>query len=136
MRALFAGKVEAVVLPAKRGPGRPPKVKREREEREEDDERDEALEALRSMAEDHQGFDERLRPWKPQKRRAAYVRTGERPGYCSAVLAEVCEVPVAALRMPGAAERTCRHGGSSGEAEVVRVVSQDTEGDRWQRGDA
>ena len=111
LRALFDGKVVAAVLPAKRGPGRPPKVKREREEREEDDERDEALEALESMVDDHQGFDEHMRPRKPQKRKAFAVRTGERPGSCSECLAEVCQQPFAALRMPGAVERTCAHEG-------------------------
>ena len=86
-------------------------MKVKREEREEDDERDEALEALQSMADDHQGFDEHMRPWKPQKRRAVALRTGERPDSYAEALAEVCEQPVAALRMPGAVERSCMHEG-------------------------
>jgi transposase len=32
LRSLFAGKREAVELPAKRGPGRPPKVRKKEEE--------------------------------------------------------------------------------------------------------
>ena len=57
LRSLFAGKREAVELPPKRGPGRPPKRKRE----EEDEQPDEVLEALQSIPDQPEAYDERLR---------------------------------------------------------------------------
>jgi hypothetical protein len=58
LRSLFAGKREAVELPAKRGPGRPPKVRKKEEETEQPDE---LVEALQSLPDHHQASDERLR---------------------------------------------------------------------------
>ena len=72
LRSLFAGKREAVEVPAKRGPGRPPKVRKREEE---DEQREEVLEALQSMPDDHKAYDERLR-LKHRKRKADNMQAG------------------------------------------------------------
>ena len=82
LRSLFAGKREAVEVPAKRGPGRPPKVRKREEE---DEQPDEVLEALQSMPDDHQEYDERLR-LRHRKRKADALEGGEHPGSCSRTL--------------------------------------------------
>ena len=108
LRSLFAGKREAVEVPAKRGPGRPPKVRKREEE---DEQPDEVLEALQSMPDDHQAYDEERLRLRHRKRKADAIAAGEDPGSCSQALAEACEKPLAALRMPGGIERSSRHEG-------------------------
>ena len=105
LRSLFAGKREAVEVPAKRGPGRPPKVRKREEE---DEQPDEVLEALQSMPDDHQAYDERLR-LRHRKRKAGSMEGG--PRSCSQALVEASEKPLSALRMPGGEERSSRHEG-------------------------
>ena len=55
LRSLFAGKLEAAELPPKRGPGRPPKVRKREEEVEQPDE---LVEALRSVPDQPDAYDE------------------------------------------------------------------------------
>ena len=82
LRSLFAGKREAAEVPPKRGPGRPPKVRK----REEEDEQPDALvEALRSMPDHQEAYDERLR-LRHRKRKADALEGGEHPGSCSRTL--------------------------------------------------
>ena len=57
LRSLFAGKREAAEVPAKRGPGRPPKVRKREEEEEQSDP---LVEALQSMPGSSEAYDERL----------------------------------------------------------------------------
>ena len=67
LRALFAGRREAVEVPPKRGPGRPPKVRKREEASEESDA---VVEALRAVPEHPVGFDEHLRV-RHRKRKAS-----------------------------------------------------------------
>ena len=103
-RSLFAGKREAAEVPAKRGPGRPPKVRKREEE--EDQQPDPLLEALLlSMPGETEAYDERLRVSR-HKRKAE-----EAPGSCSRALLEVSGNAWADLRMPGSIERSCKQEG-------------------------
>ena len=66
LKAMFAGKREAVELPPKRGPGRPPKVRNKEEEAEMPDV---LLEALQSLPGDPKAYYESL-PVRRRKRTA------------------------------------------------------------------
>ena len=111
LKALFAGRREAVELPPKARPGRPPKRKREELE-----ERDEALVALqeledvRSVALDHQEYDVR-QPLPKRGRLRDSEHKWERPGSHCAALAELTGQPLAELRMPGIVRRSSQHEG-------------------------
>ena len=106
LRSLFAGKREAAEVPAKRGPGRPPKVSK----MEEAEKPDEVLEALRSMPDNPEDYDERLRV-RHRKRKADTMEAGEAPGSSSQALVEAFEKPLSALKMPGCEERSSKHEG-------------------------
>ena len=69
MRSLFAGKCEAVELPPKQVPGRPPKRVRTREE-------DAVVAALQSRPDQHEALDEHLRV-RHRKRKADCMERGE-----------------------------------------------------------
>ena len=106
LRSLFAGKREAVELPPKRGPGRPPKVRK----REEDVEQpDELVEALQSVPEQPEAYDERLRV-RHRKRKADCLGS-DVDGRSTTVLAEAAGKTVAELRMPGSQQRDSTHWG-------------------------
>ena len=66
LRLLFAGKREAVEVQPKRGPGRPPKVRKK-----EDEAPDEVLEKMQSMP---HAYDEQLRISRKRKAADAPVR--------------------------------------------------------------
>ena len=77
LRSLLAGKREAVELPPKRGPGRPPKRKRD----EEKELPDEVLQALRSIQEHHEAYDEHIvlsQRWRTMRRRRMLDGEGSR----------------------------------------------------------
>ena len=95
LRSLFAGKREAVELPAKRGPGRPPKLRKREEAAEMPDE---WVEALQSVPDQPEAYDEHLS-----------VRRRKRMP--SVALEEAAGKPVAHLRMPGSSERDSKHEG-------------------------
>ena len=78
LRALFAGKREAVDLPPKRGPGRPPKVRKREEASQESDA---VVEALRAVSDQPEGFDEHLRV-RHRKRKADCLEEGEHGRGC------------------------------------------------------
>ena len=63
MKALFAGRREAVEVPPKRGPGRPPKQKNEEEEKP-----DVLVEALREIPDQAEAYDERLHQWRRKRK--------------------------------------------------------------------
>ena len=80
MRSLFAGRHEAAEVPPKRGPGRPPKVRKENVE----EERDVVAEALQDNPGHREAYDERLRvrhrkrKWISQGAAAALVEAAGR----------------------------------------------------------
>ena len=67
MRALFAGKREAVELPPKRGPGRLPKQKNEEEE-EEEEKPDVLVEALREIPAQVEAYESQLHKWRRKRK--------------------------------------------------------------------
>ena len=91
LRSLFAGKREAVEVQPKRGPGRPPKVRKK-----EDEAPDEVLENLRSIPHAYHAYDEQLRISRKRKAADAAVRD----------LEEVAGKSLADLRMPCSQERS------------------------------
>ena len=95
LRSLFAGKREAVELQPKRGPGRPPKVRKKEEEE------DEVLKALQSMPDGHEAYDEQLR--RRRKRKAE--------GQAVTALEEAAGKTFAEMRMPGSFQRNHQHEG-------------------------
>ena len=107
LRSLFAGKREVVEVPPKRGPGRPPKVRKREEE---DEQPDAIVEALQDMPDQPEAYDEHLRV-RHRKRKAESMEGGEVPGSCSLALVEAAGVSVAELRMPGNIERSSKHEG-------------------------
>ena len=93
LKALFAGKREAVELPPKRGPGRPKKVR-------EDEAPDEVLEAVRSQAlHQHESIEAEMLQLAPRrspgKARQAITMLAEAAGMAS----------ISEMRMPGAPKR-------------------------------
>ena len=88
---MFAGKREAVELPAKRGPGRPPKQREEEVE-----EPDAVLEAVRNMPDQPEAYDEHL-----GVRHRKRLREEEVEAPLKALL-EASGETVGGLRMPGA----------------------------------
>ena len=88
LRLLFAGKREAVEVQPKRGPGRPPKVRKK-----EDEAPDDVLENMQSIP---HAYDEQLRI--SRKRKAADAPVGD--------LEQVAGKSLALLRMPCSQERS------------------------------
>ena len=76
LRALFAGRSEAVEVPPKRGPGRPPKVRKREEASEESDA---VVEALRTAPDQSEAFDEHPR-LRHRQRKASCLEEGHEPG--------------------------------------------------------
>ena len=105
LRALFAGKREAAEVPAKRGPGRPPKVR----ERPADEQPDAVLEALQSMPDQHEAYDERLR-MRHRKRKCESTLDEEVGSHVKALLL-AADTSLAELRMPGCQARDSTHEG-------------------------
>ena len=100
LRALFAGKREAAEVPAKRGPGRPPKKR----ERPADEQPDAALEALKSLPDQPEAYEERLRV-RARKRK---LEAGGELNHSMRVagkhvkaLSEASGEPISSMRIPG-----------------------------------
>ena len=107
LRALFAGRREAVEVPAKRGPGRPPTLRQRDEAAEQPDA---VVEAISSMPDQPEAYDERLR-LRHRKRKAECLQGDEVLGSHVTALVEASGQSVAELRMPGSNERDGRHEG-------------------------
>ena len=104
LRSLFAGKLEAVELPPKRGPGRPPKV-RKRED-------DAVLEALQSMPDQPEAYDEHLRvSHRKRKAEGPQRMQDEASGSSLTALEEAVGKPLGEMRMPASGERNAMHEG-------------------------
>ena len=106
LKSLFAGKREAVELPPKRGPGRPPKKKEEVEEQP-----DELVEALRAIPDQPEAYDEHLRV-KHRKRKLEDTiqdEVVEQP--MTTALVEASGQTLTELRMPGCGGRDSVHEG-------------------------
>ena len=129
LRLLFAGKREAVEVQPKRGPGRPPKVRKK-----EDEAPDEVLEKLHSMP---HAYDEQLRIGRKRKAADAAVRD----------LEEAAGKSLADLRMPCSFERSSAREGPQvklqlcawfdktledlGGSDEMRKMVLSGIGDRW-----
>ena len=123
LKSLFAGKREAVELPPKRGPGRPPKVRKREEE---DEQPDAVVEALQSMPDQPEAYDERIR-MRDRKRRADTMEAGEAPGSAAIALVEAAGMPISELRMPGSIERSSKHEGPQVKLRLCKWFEQTLE---------
>ena len=103
LRSLFAGKCEVARLQPKRGPGRPPKLRKKEAP-------DEVLETLQSMPDAHEAYDEQLRSHRKRKAESQAVMA----------LEEAVEKSQAQLRMPGASERDSAHEGPQVKLRLCR----------------
>ena len=105
LKSLFAGKREAVEVPPKKGPGRPPKVRKEVAE-----EPDVVLEAVQNMPDQPEAYDEQLR-LRHRKRKFDSLIDAEVEGPHALALSEEAGKSVAQLRMPGIQARDSSHEG-------------------------
>ena len=121
LRSLLAGKREAVELPPKRGPGRPPKVRKTEE--------DAALEALQRMQDDPQSYDEHLRV-RHRKRKAEGPQRmqDEAAGSSITALEEAFGKPLGEMRMPGNHERNTMHEGPQVKLQLCQWFEKTLEG--------
>ena len=124
LRSLFAGKREVVEVPPKRGPGRPPKVRKREEE---DEQPDAIVEALQDMPDQPEAYDEHLRV-RHRKRKAESMEGGEVPGSSCLALVEAAGVSVAELRMPGNIERSSKHEGPQVKLRLCKWFEKTLEG--------
>ena len=104
LKSLFAGKREAVEVPPKKGPGRPPKVRKEVAEVP-----DVVLEAVQNMPDQPEAYDEQLR-LSHRKRKFESI-DDEVEGSNVIALSEAAGKSVAELRMPGTQARDSSHEG-------------------------
>ena len=105
LKSLFAGKREAVEVPPKRGPGRPPKLR----ESTAVEQTDAVVEALQSIPDQHEAYDERLRL---RHRKRKFASTLDEPlGSHLQALTDMAETSGAELRMPGSQARDSSHEG-------------------------
>ena len=102
LKSLFAGKREAVEVPPKRGPGRPPRVREEAVEAP-----DVVVEALQSMPDQPEAYDERL----GQRSRKRKYHTTEDEVFQAhlAALSEASGKLISELRMPACGVRNSSH---------------------------
>ena len=123
LRALFAGKREAAEAPAKRGPGRPPKVR----ERPADERPDAVLEALQSSMPDQlEAYDERLR-LRHRKRKFESLLDEEVRSHTDALL-KAEGAPLSELRMPGSRARDSTREGPQVRLRLCKWIQKRLEG--------
>ena len=109
LRALFAGRREAVEVPPKRGPGRPPKVRKREEASEESDA---VVQALRAAPDQHEAFDEHLRVrHRKRKVEGPQRMQDEASGSSLTALEEAVGKSLGEMRMPASGERNAMHEG-------------------------
>ena len=121
-RALFAGKREAAEAPAKRGPGRPPKVR----EMPADEQPDAALEALQSMPDQPEAYDERLR-LRHRKRKFESLLDEEVRSHTDALL-KAEGAPLSELRMPGSRARDSTREGPQVRLRLCKWIQKRHQG--------
>ena len=105
LKSLFAGKREAVELPPKRGPGRPPKKK------EVEEQPDELAEALREIPDQPEAYDEHLRMRHRKRKFEDTIQDEVVEQPMMTALVEASGQTVAQLKMPGDVRRDSVHEG-------------------------